>query len=62
MQIVLLKEDHAECNQRPLKGPLTLYQQNDQCRVFVSILLLSELEHAMNYKMIYRQIGKHNFQ
>ena len=43
MQIVLLSGDHVECSQRPLKGPLTLHQQNDHSRVFVSILLLGKL-------------------
>ena len=58
MQIVLLCGDRVEYNQRPLKCPLTVHQQNDICRVFVSILLLNELEHAVNCKMIYMQIGK----
>ena len=47
-----------EFNQRPLKIPLTMHQQKDHCREFISILLLDESQHALNYKMIYMQIGK----
>ena len=54
MEIVLLCGDHAECNQGPLKDPLTLHQQNNHSPVFVSILL----EYKMIYKMIFRQKGK----